>query len=54
MLGICLTSIYSLSEEDGGADSATLLTDNDFSYVRERFGVATGEDLQLSSPFAYE
>ena len=34
--------------------SATLSTDNDFSYVRERLGLRTGEDLQLSSPFAYE
>lgn len=34
--------------------SATLSTDNDFSYVRERLGLRTGEDLQLSSPFAYD
>jgi DNA polymerase-3 subunit epsilon/ATP-dependent DNA helicase DinG len=33
--------------------SATLSTDNDFSYVRERLGLRTGADLQLSSPFDY-
>ena len=33
--------------------SATLSTDNDFSYVRERLGLRTGVDLQLSSPFDY-
>jgi DNA polymerase-3 subunit epsilon/ATP-dependent DNA helicase DinG len=33
--------------------SATLSTDNDFSYIRERLGFNTGEDLQLSSPFDY-
>jgi Rad3-related DNA helicase len=34
--------------------SATLSTDNDFSYVRERLGLRGGKDLQLSSPFDYE
>ncbi|MEO8285588.1 MAG: helicase C-terminal domain-containing protein [Chloroflexota bacterium] len=34
--------------------SATLSTDNDFSYVRERLGLNSGEELQLSSPFDYE
>ena len=34
--------------------SATLSTENDFSYIRERLGLHTGEDLQLSSPFDYE
>ncbi len=34
--------------------SATLSTDNDFSYIRERLGLNSGEDLQLSSPFDYE
>jgi Rad3-related DNA helicase len=34
--------------------SATLSTDNDFSYIRERLGLHSGEDLQLSSPFDYE
>jgi DNA polymerase III epsilon subunit family exonuclease len=34
--------------------SATLSTDNDFSYMRERLGLNSGEDLQLSSPFDYE
>jgi DNA polymerase-3 subunit epsilon/ATP-dependent DNA helicase DinG len=33
--------------------SATLSTDNDFSYIRERLGLRTGVDLQLSSPFDY-
>ncbi len=33
--------------------SATLSTDNDFSYVRERLGLNSGKDLQLSSPFDY-
>jgi Rad3-related DNA helicase/DNA polymerase III epsilon subunit-like protein len=33
--------------------SATLSTDNDFSYIRERLGLHTGEDLQLSSPFDF-
>ncbi|MGA7732728.1 MAG: helicase C-terminal domain-containing protein [Chloroflexia bacterium] len=33
--------------------SATLSTDNDFSYVRERLGMRTGMDFQLSSPFDY-
>jgi DNA polymerase-3 subunit epsilon/ATP-dependent DNA helicase DinG len=34
--------------------SATLSTDNSFSYVRERLGLATGKDLPLSSPFDFE
>ncbi len=34
--------------------SATLSTDNDFSYIRERLGLHTGEDLQLSAPFDYK
>jgi len=34
--------------------SATLSTDSDFSYIRERLGFNSGEDLQLSSPFNYE
>ena len=34
--------------------SATLSTDSDFSYMRERLGLNSGEDLQLSSPFDYE
>jgi DNA polymerase-3 subunit epsilon/ATP-dependent DNA helicase DinG len=34
--------------------SATLSTDNDFSYIRERLGLQTGQDKQLSSPFDYE
>ncbi|MDQ6693066.1 MAG: exonuclease domain-containing protein [Chloroflexota bacterium] len=34
--------------------SATLSTDNDFSYIRERLGVNSGKDLQLSSPFDYQ
>jgi DNA polymerase-3 subunit epsilon/ATP-dependent DNA helicase DinG len=34
--------------------SATLSTDNDFSYIRERLGLQTGQDRQLSSPFDYE
>jgi DNA polymerase-3 subunit epsilon/ATP-dependent DNA helicase DinG len=34
--------------------SATLSTDSDFSYIRERLGLNSGEDLQLSSPFNYE
>jgi DNA polymerase-3 subunit epsilon/ATP-dependent DNA helicase DinG len=34
--------------------SATLSTENDFSYIRERLGLRTGVDLQLSSPFDYE
>lgn len=33
--------------------SATLSTDNDFSYIRERLGLNNGKDLQLSSPFDY-
>ena len=33
--------------------SATLSTENDFSYIRERLGLHTGEDLQLTSPFDY-
>lgn len=33
--------------------SATLSTDNDFSYVRERLGLGTGKDRQLASPFDY-
>lgn len=33
--------------------SATLSTDSSFSYVRERLGLSTGKDLQLSSPFDY-
>jgi DNA polymerase III epsilon subunit family exonuclease len=33
--------------------SATLSTDNDFSYIRERLGLNTGKDKQLSSPFDY-
>lgn len=34
--------------------SATLSTENDFSYICERLGLRTGEELQLSSPFDYE
>jgi DNA polymerase-3 subunit epsilon/ATP-dependent DNA helicase DinG len=34
--------------------SATLSTDSDFSYIRERLCLETGKDLQLSSPFDYE
>src|SRR5205807_2407981 len=34
--------------------SATLSTENDFSYIRERLGLHNGEELQLSSPFDYE
>lgn len=34
--------------------SATLSTENDFSYICERLGLRTGEQLQLSSPFDYE
>lgn len=34
--------------------SATLSTDSDFTYIRERLGLHTGEDLQLSSPFDYQ
>ncbi len=33
--------------------SATLSTDSDFSYIRERLSLETGKDLQLSSPFDY-
>ena len=33
--------------------SATLSTDSDFSYIRERLCLETGKDLQLSSPFDY-
>jgi DNA polymerase-3 subunit epsilon/ATP-dependent DNA helicase DinG len=33
--------------------SATLSTDNDFSYIRERLGLGTGVNKQLSSPFDY-
>jgi DNA polymerase-3 subunit epsilon/ATP-dependent DNA helicase DinG len=34
--------------------SATLSTENDFSYICERLGLKGGEELQLSSPFDYE
>jgi DNA polymerase-3 subunit epsilon/ATP-dependent DNA helicase DinG len=34
--------------------SATLSTDNDFSYILERLGLHSSEQLQLSSPFDYE
>ncbi len=34
--------------------SATLSTEHDFSYIRERLGLHSGEELQLSSPFDYE
>ncbi len=34
--------------------SATLSTDNDFSYIKERLGLNSGEELQMSSPFDYE
>jgi len=33
--------------------SATLSTDGDFSYIRERLGLQTGGDLQVGSPFDY-
>ncbi|MDQ5864397.1 MAG: exonuclease domain-containing protein [Chloroflexota bacterium] len=34
--------------------SATLSTDNDFSYISERLGLHSSEQLQLSSPFDYQ
>jgi DNA polymerase-3 subunit epsilon/ATP-dependent DNA helicase DinG len=34
--------------------SATLSTDSDFSYIRERLCLETGSELQLSSPFDYQ
>ncbi len=34
--------------------SATLSTDNSFSYICERLGLNSGAELQLSSPFDYE
>jgi DNA polymerase III epsilon subunit family exonuclease len=34
--------------------SATLSTDNDFSYIRERLGLQTGQELQLTAPFDYQ
>ncbi|HEX8219933.1 MAG TPA: helicase C-terminal domain-containing protein, partial [Chloroflexia bacterium] len=34
--------------------SATLSTDNDFSYILERLGLHSCEQLQLSSPFDYQ
>jgi DNA polymerase-3 subunit epsilon/ATP-dependent DNA helicase DinG len=33
--------------------SATLATDGDFSYIRERLGVESADELLLSSPFDY-
>ena len=33
--------------------SATLSTDGDFSYIRERLGLHTAAELHLGSPFDY-
>ncbi len=33
--------------------SATLATDSDFSYIRERLGLTAGHELQVGSPFDY-